>query len=149
MLAFGLAGSDALNENPNPNVMTTSLMPVLNEAGQPLRFALATRDTAQDMMMVRSKITNNEPLKIATSFPNTAVRELARLGIWGVVSAANIEQGCVEGLLAERTATVDAIFEVVQSGNSVRQNGLVVLEDNIMPVMLMKVDRLAPEKGTL
>ncbi len=138
--ALGLAGSDSLNENPVPGASSETLLPIVNDRGQPLRFVLATCDILQTTKRVESKIANNESLQIATSYPNTAIRDLMKkLGINACVPALGMQTGGIEAVAWQYPDEIDAIFELVLSGDSLRDNGLQVIEDDITSVDLCKV----------
>lgn len=64
------------------------------------------------------------PVRIATHYPNIASRFLAGAG----VPAAMIPlEGSIE--IAPQLGIADAVVDITQSGETLRQNGLVVLED--------------------
>ncbi len=131
-LSFGFVGSDLLEET-EYNVSTELLFPVQN-----LRFAIATLPTKQDRY--ESKVRNNEPLVIATSYPNTAQREMGKVGILTEFNERSVQQGGIEALPKEYPE-VDAIFDLVRSGDTIRDNGLVIIEDDIRSVNLMLVTK--------
>lgn len=138
--ALGLAGSDALNESPVLGASSETLLPIVNDRGQPLRFVLATCATRQAVRRVESKIANNEPLRVATSYPNTAIRDLQeKLGIDSFIPAVGRQTGGIEAVAWQFPDEVDAVFELVQTGDSVRDNGLQIIEDDITSVDLCKV----------
>jgi ATP phosphoribosyltransferase len=138
--AIGLAGSDAVYEQTLPGIYAETLLPIVNDSGQTLRFVLAACATRQAVQRVKSKIANREPLRIATSYPNTAVRELQeKLGIDAVVPEAGLESGGIEALPWEYPDEIDAIFEQVLTGDSLRENQLFVVENAITFVNLCRV----------
>ncbi len=65
-----------------------------------------------------------EVLRVATKFPNVASRHFAGRGLRVEVIFV---QGSVE--LAPLTGLADVIVDIVETGETLRQNGLVVLED--------------------
>ncbi len=69
-----------------------------------------------------------------TSYPETARRVLGFLGL--SIGSLEYVEGCVESEVAERDLVG---FELVQSGKSVRKNGLTILEDDLEQVNLMKI----------
>lgn len=99
--------------------------PVVNVKNQPLRFALI----AVDALNIRAKLRNNESVTIATTYPLTAAR------LMGSDNGIEYIPGGIEAELIDRPE-IDCGFELVQSGDSVRQNGLQIVEDDIEPVML-------------
>lgn len=122
--SLGFVGSDRTKEDGYEGY-SESLGPVMNEKQQALRFALI----AVNADRIRSKLTNGDQLKIATSYPNVAATMMPNTYTEYVV-------GCIEAELNDRWDTIDAGFELVQSGDSVRQNGLEIVEDDILPVNL-------------
>ena len=72
---------------------------------------------------VPGRVAEREPLRVATKFANTAARHF-------LASGRNVEiiyvQGSVE--LAPITGLADVIVDLVESGETLRQNGLVVTE---------------------
>lgn len=138
--SFGLVGSDVLAENPVSDLMVQELMPVTNMRGQRLRFALAGSRGSREVRDLRAKIAAYEPLNIGTSYPNLAVRELARIGITATLRSQWIEPGCIESL-PEEYPELDAIFELTQTGDSFRDNDLVPIVDDILGVNLLKVTK--------
>jgi ATP phosphoribosyltransferase len=131
-LSFGLIGSDYIDET-GYNVSTETALPIVR-----LRFALATSETKKDRTI--AKIKSGEPLTIGTSYPNTAIREMANIGLVGLFGPRSIQPGGIESLPQEYSE-IDAIFELVRSGNSIRNNELVILQDNIKSVDLMLVTK--------
>jgi ATP phosphoribosyltransferase len=72
---------------------------------------------------VPGRVAEREPLRVATKFANIAARHF-------LASGRNVEiiyvQGSVE--LAPITGLADVIVDIVESGETLRQNGLVVTE---------------------
>lgn len=122
--AQGFLGSDRLKEDGYTG-FSESVEPVMNAKGQPLRFALI----ATNSLKTRTKLINNEPLVIATSYPATTTR------IMGPANEIEYVAGGLEAELIDRPE-IDCAFELVQSGDSVRQNGLQIIEDDIESVTL-------------
>ena len=129
-LSFGLVGSDLMEEIEYP-LEAESLMPIEN-----LRFAVAT--SLDKLDQTTTKMRSNEPLVIATSYPNTAKREMGKLGIIVEFNARSIQPGGIEAL-PEQYGEVDAIFDLVRSGDTLRANKLGIIEDDISSVNLMLV----------
>lgn len=125
---FGLAGSDVLREVPRSDIDTQYAAPIRG-----LRFALATSVQKADSAL--DKLANQEPLIIGSSYPNTARRTMGRLVL---VSSRGVQGGGIESL-PDQYKEIDAIFELVRSGDSLRANNLVVIEDYIETVSLMTV----------
>lgn len=138
--AFGLLGSDAFYESPDSRLDTEVLLPIINAAGKRLRFAVATPEDGASIKTVKKKIEAGEPIKIGTSYPNTAVREMAALGIAIMMNPKCVQEGCAEGLPEQYPDDCEAIFELVQSGDSLVENGLKTLIDDIAPANLLRVE---------
>lgn len=131
----GYVGTDRIEED-GFRLASVSRGPITNATGQILRFALIARkgSPAQD------KLRSNEPLSVVTSYPRIAFRQLEGAPL----ASVDYVNGCIEAELIDRT-DIDAAFELVQSGDSVRQNGLQIIEDDIQNVYLNKVT--APSYG--
>ena len=123
--AHGYVGSDKLNEE-QVDWFRETIEPVCNQAGQRLRFALI----AQDGERMKRKLAYDEPLQLATSYPVTARRLLGQTATIQCVS------GSIEAEVDDRADELDGAFELVQSGDSVRGNGLEVVVDDIEQVYL-------------
>jgi ATP phosphoribosyltransferase len=123
--SIGYVGSDRMKEDGYTGFSET-IEPIVNTAGQLLRFALI----AQDPLTVRAKMSGAEPLKLVTSYPLTAIRLMGQNNKIGYVS------GGIEAELRDDSNDYDAGFELVQSGDSVRQNKLEIVEDGIEFVTL-------------
>lgn len=96
----------------------------MNDGGQVLRFGLISRPGR----------CLSESLDIITSYPESARRILARYGI--AINSLECVGGKVEAEVGER----DLIgFELIQSGNSVIENELAVLEDYLETINLVEV----------
>jgi len=123
--AWGFVGSDRVMENSYGGFRET-LEPVVNDKGQPLRFGLI----AYNALRARAKLVGGDRLTIATSYPQIASSLLK--------NTENIVYvpGCVEAELRDREKDVDMGFELIQSGDTVRDNDLEVIEDNIMQITL-------------
>ena len=123
--SVGYVGSDRINEDCYVGFREPIDM-VVNEKGQPLRFALV----ATNALAVRARLSKNEPLTVATSYPLTASRLLGNMNSYTFVP------GGVEGELRDREDEFDAGLELVQSGDSLRANGIEIVEDAIEYVTL-------------
>jgi ATP phosphoribosyltransferase len=123
--SYGFVGSDRIAEDQCDWYQET-LEPIQNEKGQPLRFALIARDADR----LKAKLARSEPLSVITSYPTIALSKL------GVKNTVEYVGGCVEAEVLDRGEEVDAAFELVQSGDSVRENRLEIVEDDIEQVWL-------------
>lgn len=129
-----LVGSDAVGEVDLQGATTEKLEPVPG-----LRFALAV--IAARAMTIESKIRAGEPMCIGTSYPQTALRVLGDVGVNAFVTERSLAKGGVEALPWQPELGVDAIVDLVQTGESLRQNGLVIIRDELETVDLLKVTK--------
>lgn len=104
-----------------------------------LRFALA--GIAERAVAIERKLGAGEPLCIGTSYPRTALRTLGSIGANAYVTEKSLARGGVEALPWQPELGVEAIVDLVQTGNSIRQNGLVILRDELEVVDLLKVTK--------
>lgn len=124
----GFVGSDRLDEDA-AEVRREQLMPVRNTFGQKLRFGLITADLSR----IAAMLTAGEPLRIISSYPQTT-------RVYFSSSIIEYVSGGIEGELIDRESEVDAGFELIQSGDSVQQNGLAIAEDDIALVYIEKIN---------
>ncbi len=132
--AFALLGSDTIDEYQPLDISAETLEPVAR-----LRFALAA--TAKNAGSVMKRIATGDRLRIGTSYPRTAATVLGRVGVTLSMDETTIVCGGVESLPWQTELGVDAIFELVQSGASLQQNGLVIVADSLQSVELLKVTK--------
>lgn len=126
--SFGLVGSDRIEEDDfRGNV--EKIAPVENERGEILRFSLIARPSSE----LPAKQRSNDELTLVTSYPRIASR------LFGERVTLIVVGGSVEAEIYERGDSVDGGFELVQSGASVTDNELTIIEDDILPVSLCKV----------
>lgn len=123
--AIGFVGSDRVLEGGYEGFRET-LEPIVNARGQVLRFGLI----AYNALRARTKLANNGPLTVVTSYPVVAASVLGNANTYISVP------GGVEAELRDRESTLDIGFELIQSGDTVRDNNLQIIEDDIMPVNL-------------
>lgn len=123
-----------LGERDLLNAKTEVLEPV---AG--LRFALAS--VASQVMAIEAKLQWGEPICIGTSYPRQALRALGQIGANAYVTERSMATGGVEAMPWQPELGVDAIVDLVQTGNSLRQNGLIVIRDELISVDLLKVTK--------
>lgn len=146
--ACGFIGSDEFDERPNTGLKPESIGAVVNGLGQRLRIGLLARKGCE--ADIQAKIRSGEPLSVGTAYPRTASRELFRLGIATRFQARNVQAGCLEGLLKERTSDeLDVLFELVQSRDTLEANDATLLIDDIRQVELLKIERRTPTTGAL
>jgi ATP phosphoribosyltransferase len=104
----------------DPRIKVDELEPVRNENGDELRFAVLAPD---------NELTSD---RYVTSYPNTARRVLGT-NINLTIAGGSIESEVVDLGIAG--------FELVQTGNSVRDNDLIIKSDNLARVSLCLVRR--------
>ncbi len=102
--------------------------PIMKD-GKVLRFALLGQ-VGTRLVSIQSR-----ELVVATSYPVMAAQLMTQLGIKGSILEVS---GCVEAELTG-APSADVAIELVQSGDSVRQNNLAIIEDYLYPLRLMKV----------
>ncbi len=120
--SFGLVGSDVVEEwfYDEPNLDVEEIAPMTNRRGDALRFAIiASEDGAQSNQYV-------------TSYPMIAKRILGE-DVELIEAGGSIE--------AEVQDLRVPGFELVQSGDSVQANNLVIVADNLARVSLCRVQR--------
>lgn len=125
--SFGLLGSDAVSEFSGEGAEQLLLDPVMSIKG--LRFAVATLPNRLDRF--KRKVAGEEPLALGTAYPITLKKELGDRALGAIVQGGAIES------LPEQYPDLDGIFELVRSGDSLRRQGLEIVEDDIAPVKLM------------
>ena len=120
--SFGLVGSDVVNEwfYDDPELDVKPIAPMNNSAGNQLRFAIIANKG------------EGVGARFVTSYPATARRMLGEAV--ELIEAGGSIEAEVQDLRVPG-------FELVQSGDSVRANGLVVVEDNLALVSLCRVQR--------
>jgi ATP phosphoribosyltransferase len=91
------------------------------------RFCVAGKPALKDFYL-KCKKNSEKVLTCGTSYPNIAVNYLVKQGILADVIAA---QGSVE--LMPKYADADIIFDIVESGSALKQNGLIIFEE-CMPI---------------
>lgn len=99
--------------------------------GQQLRFALLAGRRGLALVQLQ----NTEYVSVVTSYPKAAQIILNKLGINARIT---VVKGCIEAELQPDSEFTVAI-EAVQSGGSVRDNNLFVVEDYLWPLQLMKI----------
>lgn len=95
-----------------------------------LRYVLAGRRETEDRFWTKMKF--SEPPLIGTTYPN-ATRAFFNGRVQLMYTPGSTE------VLPYLRPEVDAICELVQSGDSLRENNLKIFKDDIAPVKLMLV----------
>lgn len=108
---IGVAGKDTIMEQGG------SFYEMLDLGLGVCRFALAAPEGS-------AFIEGTEHKRVATKYPNVARRALAGLGIDAEI--IRIEGSCE---LAPLLGLADAIVDIVETGDTLRENGLVILRD--------------------
>lgn len=132
--SLGFMGSDTYAELnlPQQNGLTFAEV-----AATGLRFALAApRDQAAN---VAGKLQSQETIRIVTSNPRTARQAVGALG-GSALRIVQVVGGSVE-VAPHLLAGVDAIFDIVDSGQTLRENGLEIVADNLAAVSIGAVWR--------
>lgn len=121
-------GSDATNEiEAAPTSILTDL-----EVMKGLRFALMTKPALA--AEVCTKLDSSEPVLMGTEYPATFRKYFAGQ------TAPIVWTGKCEGMIDYyESAGLLAVFGLVQSGQTVRDNELMIIEDGIEPVMLQSM----------
>lgn len=133
MDTIALLGSDVVDEYPVPGIDRENIGDVNN-----LRFVLAAK---QEFDATNEELLLNSKIRIGTSYPRTASAVLERVGICPILDERAIVEGGVESLPWQPILGVDAIFELVQSGESLCQNNLRIVRDDLHRVELLKVTK--------
>ena len=128
---LGVVGKDTIMEN------GTSFFEILDLGFGKCRFALASKGgrTASEFFSGHSEKT------IATKYPNVARNFFEGKGM--DIRIIKIE-GSVE--LAPLLGLADAIVDIVETGSTLRENGLVIVEDNIAPISARLLANIASLK---
>jgi ATP phosphoribosyltransferase len=125
---IGLVGSDRMLKESRDGVMTVGEgVPIPD-----LRFAVAGVPERKDTYL--RSLQQGEPQRIGTSYPELA-RRMYPAGSWIVTAGGSVEA------LPYLVDNMDAIVELVRSGESLRQNGLTIYEDNVLSVDLQVLAR--------
>jgi ATP phosphoribosyltransferase len=124
--SFGLMGSDAwigLEPAVGQRLARQSLF-VLDG----VRFALAVR--RDGVASVNAKRRSGEPLRVAAVYA-----DLARTALGKDTTVISLTAGGLEAL-PQLFPDIDGTFDLVESGRTAAENGLVIVEDNLVPVTL-------------
>ena len=128
--AIGFMGSDRYNELSGDIKTWLRFYPIADTA---IRFAAAT--IPEKVSATSAKLEREEPLVIATTYPNQAVTAIANL--WQADSeeaAALVEPVYFGGSLESKPrqiSRIDAIFDVVDTGRTMQANNLTIVADDL------------------
>ena len=138
---FAILGSDILDEQTPGTILDIEDLeePIINETGQPLRYALMAR--TDRLKLVEQKIEAGVPLRMGTAYRKTMRRELAQLGIPIISEYPDVVSGKVEKMLYEEERRLDAVFDQVQSLASARAMDLTVMYENFGPISLFRATK--------
>jgi ATP phosphoribosyltransferase len=140
--AVGFMGSDRYNELSEDTRAWLQFYPIAETA---IRFAAAT--IPEKVSAASAKFEKEEPLVIATTYPNQAVAAIADL--WQAdleETAAMVEPVYFGGSLESKPRQiprVDAIFDVVDTGQTMRANNLIIVADQLGTLSVGAVWRVA------
>lgn len=138
--SIGFMGSDRYEELDKATQEQIRFCPVASTA---IRFAIAT--TAPKVESLEDKLARIEPLVIATTYPNKAVSVVAELWDVAVEEAEEYVEPLYFGGSLEskprQIPRVDGVFDIIDSGATVRANNLTVVADNLGSVTLGAVWR--------
>ncbi len=96
-----------------------------------LRFSLLANQRALSL----SRLQGLSDVRCVSSYPRMAAALCRRLSLDSVAITA--VSGCIEGELVR--GDFDVAIELVQSGGSVEDNGLTIVEDNLEKVTVVKL----------
>ncbi len=130
---IGLVGTDVTEEQQVMGLTGTAVATING-----LRYALAGRPEKEQGFW--AKLHYGERPLIGTTYPN------ATRAFFGALVEITYTPGSTEALPYLRPE-VEAICELVQTGDSLRENGLTIFRDNIAPVKLMLVQQ--NDSGTI
>lgn len=138
--AVGFMGSDRYDELDEDVRRRMEFYPVAQTA---IRFAMAT--TKSKVERLKSKLERPEPLVIATSYPRRAQAAIAQkrptyVSFVAPPIEAIVFGGSIESK-PEQIERVDGIFDIVDTGNTIRANDLQFVADNMGKVALGAVWR--------
>lgn len=129
--AVGFMGSDRYNKLP-PNIKEAIGFCPLDDFGW--RFALAT--TGNKASVLTRKLLCPQPVKIATSYPAEAAQEIEKLAGPGGPIVDVMELGGSVEAAPIVFPEVDGIFDLVDTGNTIRDNGLQIVAGNLGMIAL-------------
>lgn len=133
--AVGFCGSDVWEESTASRLKGLVAESVAGISG--LRFAIACLPNR--LADVKAKLQGSEPLYLGTSYPVTLRRLLGDMALEPLC-----RQGSIEGLPA-RFPSLDGIFELVRSGDSLEANSLVKAADDLDIVRLVEITKQGDE----
>lgn len=98
------------------------------------RFMLAT--SRDKLRVVKEKIRSNKLIRIASEYPETA-HKLAKLCKWNY-HLEPTKIGASE-IMASLYPSIDAVIGITSTGQTVRENDLVLLQDHLEPVAICAI----------
>ncbi len=131
MNCLGFVGSDALVETDasvRRGLETNPIFPLV------ARFAIAAR--AEEVEQTTQRLRNKTPLTIATSNPRQLEITAARYGFR--LREIVVLGGAVESA-PDDDPEIDAVFDIVSSGKTMRANNLKIIADNLQVLAITAV----------
>ncbi len=126
--ALGFLGNDTYEELEGDVQAKLGFRPMIDTQA---RFALATLQPRR--AEIGTRINDGEPLVVATSYPARSQRIAQRLGF--SIKELVVFGGSVEASLQD-DPSVDVIVDIVSSGNTLRDNNLEIVIDELGGVTL-------------
>lgn len=117
--AIGFMGSDRYGELDDAEQEWLRFVPLAETA---IRFALATSENK--VARLANKQSSGESIVVATSYPKAVDRQFGALAI-PLVLGGSLESK------PQLIGRVDAIYDVVHTGNTIRANNLKIVMDNL------------------
>ena len=131
---IGFMGSDTYEELDQKTKCQMTYLPIAETA---LRFTLATSlDGAEDL---RRKIGAREPISVATSYSRAACRFSEVIGT--EVLVRTVMGGSIEAA-PKLFGGLDGVIDLTDSGETLRQNGMEIVVDNLEQVTIGAVWRV-------
>jgi ATP phosphoribosyltransferase len=132
---FGVCGFDSLREYELSNITPSGAMAgrgfvsdVIDDLGL-TKMGFSIAGNPNDFETYKTKLTNEMPLVIATSYPEILRSYFAKKYPGKLIDIRTL-CGKVEGAIDEYGD--DAIFDIVETGGTLKKNGLVEYEKNVL-----------------
>lgn len=134
--AVGFMGSDRYSEFDRDIQQRLAFCPIA-ETG--IRYALATTQDKEPILT--NKLLCPQPLVIATSYKRAAIRAINALRGPGGPLVETVGLGGSVEAAPQMIPRVDAIFDVVDTGNTIAANDLTIVADDLGQLLLGAVWR--------
>jgi ATP phosphoribosyltransferase len=137
---MGFIGTDNLGEMPEEERTGFAFLGITDIDG---RFALLT--TKEKIGTLESKLERAEPVQIATTYPQGA--RVAVGGLMLRIPGANLRVDTldIDGSIEAAPSTfpeVDGIYDIVETGRTAEENGVLVVRDNLAGVTLGAIAKI-------